>query len=90
MKWLVLQWLLFLCFLIVPVGGSWKGKTFFDLDIPEYLISGPILEPCRKRPTQDQCKPNCMKHEHCAGEHHCCHSYCGSVCMPRKEFEKDK
>ncbi|NP_001240607.1 WAP four-disulfide core domain 16 [Rattus norvegicus] len=91
MKWpVVLQMLLLLGTLGLPVLARWKDRFFSEIQIPDYILTRPKLQPCQARPTSTQCKSSCRAHLDCDDEFRCCHAFCGNVCMSPEEAEGAK
>ncbi|XP_031229617.1 protein WFDC10B-like [Mastomys coucha] len=85
-----LQMLLLLGILGLPVLARWKDRFFSEVQIPDYILTRPKLQPCLARPTSTQCKSNCRAHLDCEQEFRCCHAFCGNVCMSPEEAEGAK
>lgn len=91
MKWQVaLQMLLLLSTLGLPVWARWKDRFFTEIQIPDYVLTRPKVQPCLARPTSTQCKNFCRAHLDCEEEFRCCHAFCGNVCLPLEEAEGAK
>ncbi|XP_028625320.1 WAP four-disulfide core domain protein 13-like [Grammomys surdaster] len=85
-----LQMLFLLGTLGLPVLAKWKDRFFSEIQIPDYILTRPKLQPCLERPTSTQCKSYCRAHLDCEDQFRCCHAFCGNVCMRLEEADGEK
>ncbi|XP_008593211.1 PREDICTED: protein WFDC9 [Galeopterus variegatus] len=75
-------WILLLTMLIcevvmfLPVLGSFKSKSFSDVEVEQCWVQPPIKY-CRRRCTKIQ---TCL-----LPNHTCCWTYCGNICLNDEE-----